>query len=434
MQFLQSLPWVDPLSLAAGLAEGGDRYWVFLYSGAKTSYSGRFSFLAYDMEEKITGDDFSALMGRVSGNQSRFENMWLGYLGYGLKNSLEKLAADSPNWLDLPHLCMMKFGTIIEFDHEKHTVTMHSCHSNPRIPQVRKAATIYPIGVKSIVSNMSKDDYLAKVSAITQRIHNGDLYQANLTRKFMGEFMEPPAAFEIFRKLCEASPAPYSAFLRLDDRHILSSSPELFLKIDENGHIRARPIKGTSPRFADPAQDKKSRDSLATSAKDKAENLMIVDLMRNDLSRSCVPGSVATSELFTITSHSNVHHMSSTITGQIKPGSDTLDAIMRCFPPGSMTGAPKIIAMNVCSEMEELERGIYSGAIGWLGGDGAAELSVVIRTLIMEGRRFEFQVGGGIVADSTPEAEFKETIDKSRGILAAIGLLPSDIENLYVMH
>ena len=216
----------------------------------------------------------------------------------------------------------------------------------------------------------------------------------------------------------------------MGDTYILSSSPELFLNIDKSGHISTRPIKGTSARFADETLDRKSREELAGSAKDQAENLMIVDLMRNDLSRSCIPGSVTTSSLFEITSHANVHHMSSTISGQKKPECSTLDAIKYCFPPGSMTGAPKIMAMNLCSRLEELERGIYSGAIGWLGGDGSGELSVVIRTMLIKGNKFEFQVGGGIVADSVPEKEFKETIDKAKGILASLGLSPADLESL----
>jgi anthranilate/para-aminobenzoate synthase component I len=144
--------------------------------------------------------------------------------------------------------------------------------------------------------------------------------------------------------------------------------------------------------------------------------------MRNDLSRACVPGSVVTESLFDVTTHATIHHMSSTVTGRKRPDCTTLEAVQCCFPPGSMTGAPKITAMNLCSRMEELERGVYSGAIGWFGGDGSGELSVVIRTLLLQGDKFEFQVGGGIVADSTPEGEFKEIIDKSKGICSTLGI------------
>ena len=222
------------------------------------------------------------------------------------------------------------------------------------------------------------------------------------------------------------SPASYSAFMRLDDTYILSSSPELFLHADAAGHIHTRPIKGSAPRFQDEGQDRQSRDALTASAKDQAENLMIVDLMRNDLSRSCLPGSVRAEKLFEVTSHATIHHMSSMVTGIKRPECSTLDAVKACFPPGSMTGAPKIKAMDLCSRMEEIERGIYSGALGWFGGDGSCELSVVIRTLIMNGKNFEFQAGGGIVADSTPQGELDELIEKSRGIFTALEI-PSDV-------
>ena len=186
--------------------------------------------------------------------------------------------------------------------------------------------------------------------------------------------------------------------------------------------MQTRPIKGTSPRFADTTQDTKSKESLANSEKDKAENLMIVDLMRNDLSRSCESSSVKVKSLFDINSHSHVHHMSSTVTGQKTKDCSTLQAIANAFPPGSMTGAPKVRAMQYLSALEKDDRSIYSGALGWLGSDGSAELSVVIRTLILNNADFEFQVGGGIVSDSTPEAELKETIDKATGILKTLGL------------
>ena len=430
MQLTQSLPWNEPLDIAASLmASGDDTHWTLLYSGIKTSYSGRFSYLAYKLKNKIQGSDFSVFK-ENGDNQERLDNAWFGYFGYGLKNGLEDLNTDTPNWLTLPNLCLMQFSIILIFDHEERSISVWSDHPNPEIPPATSSSLIYPIGVKHLTSNMTRSEYLDKVADITQRIHAGDLYQANLTRKFMGEFVEIPDTFRLFRVLCAASPAPYSAFLRLDNTYVLSSSPELFLHMDANGHIRTRPIKGTSARFADPALDLASRESLAKSVKDRAENLMIADLMRNDLSRSCLPGSIKTPALFEVTTHANVHHMSSTVTGQKRPDCSALDVIKHCFPPGSMTGAPKITAMNLCSQLERVERGIYSGALGWLGGDGSCELSVIIRTLIVREQKFEFQVGGGIVADSIPDKELKETIDKSIGILKSLGLSAADIESL----
>ena len=431
MTMLQSsLPWSEPLDLAAGLATSGYEHWVLLYSGVQTSYSGRYSILAYDMKDCVQGNDFASLSAKLSSDKPRYENSWLGYLGYGLKNSVEELSRDSVNWPTLAPLCMMQFRTLLVFDHALRGITLWTESEQPYIPIPPAVDTIYPVRVNEISSNMQRQSYIDKVKTILAKIAAGDLYQANLTRKFMGCFNEIPSPFQLFRKLCDVSPAPYSAFIRIKDDYILSSSPELFLNIDEQGHIRTRPIKGTAARFADPAQDNASAQQLSRSDKDRAENLMIVDLMRNDLSRSCVAGSVKTPALFEVTSHATIHHMSSTITGQMRKDCSTLDTIKYCFPPGSMTGAPKIKAMELCSQLEQLERGIYSGAIGWLGGDGACELSVVIRTILIQGKQFEFQVGGGIVADSVPELELQETVDKAKGILNCLGLGNDDIVNL----
>ena len=420
---MQSLPWIDPLQFTMNVMANEPvnlSHLVFLYSGRRTGYSGRYSYLAYDPVQTIEGEYFSTLKEKIAGSGSA---MWFGYLGYGLKDSLEQLNGDTPNWYHLPNLSMTRFHNVIRFDHDNHILEMMAgIYPTWVFKEYPTPAKEYQVEDSSLASNMSKSSYLGKVADIIERIHRGDLYQANLTRKFTGQFTRAIDSFELFRRLCEVSPASYSAFIRLNGTDILSSSPELFLAIDEHSGIRTRPIKGTSPRFSDPKSDFESLKKLENSAKDRAENLMIVDLMRNDLSRSCVAGSVKTEALFEITTHANVHHMSSTITGRINPNYSNLDAIAGCFPPGSMTGAPKIKAMNVCSELEQLERGIYSGAIGWLTAAKGCELSVVIRTLIIQKNQFEFQVGGGITADSIPEQERLETIDKAKGILLALGL------------
>ncbi len=420
MNKLQSLPWADPLRYAANVDEP---YWALLYSGLQASYSGRYSLLALNLAERVETRDFASFQPRLTENQPRFANAWFGYFGYGLKNTLEELPQDRAGWLNLAPLTFMRFNTILEFDHETRTVQPWSSHSQPNLPTPapESAPTLPPVQ-EPIASNMTRAQYLHHAETLIARIHAGDLYQANLTRKFSGQFETPPNPFTVFRKLCATSPAAYSAFLKLGDTAVISSSPELFLKIDGNGHIRARPVKGTSPRHAETAADEASKARLSASAKDKAENLMIVDLMRNDLSRTCQPGSVKVESLYEVTSHSHVHHMSSTITGQKRAGCSTLDVISQAFPPGSMTGAPKVVAMRTLTQMEQDDRGIYSGALGWLGGNGSAELSVVIRTLLLRHDRFEFQVGGGIVADSTPESELQETIDKSNGIIKSLNI------------
>jgi len=419
MQLAKQLQWVEPLELAAQVK---DEHWVLLYSSVRSSYSGRYSYLACGLAERLTGDDWQSANTHLSADQNRFENAWFGYLGYGLKNALEKLTADTPSWLALPELCLMRFDYIYQFDHEQQILTLHTASLyDPPLRQSQSLTATVP-EITDIRSNLSREEYLAAVTQIVQSTHKGDLYQANLTRKFIGKFATTPHALSLFARLCEVSPAPYSAYMRLGDTHLLSSSPELFLRISESGHVATRPIKGTAPRSAEPAQDEASRLALIHSEKDRAENLMITDLMRNDLSRSCKQ--VNTDALFEVTTHATIHHMSSTVSAQKRADTSTLDVVERCFPPGSMTGAPKIRAMELCSQLERDARGVYSGALGWFGGDGSAELSVVIRTLLLKGDQFEFQVGGGIVADSKPELELAETMHKARGILAALGIGP----------
>ena len=409
------ISWCEPLELAAYVNES---HWVLLYSGVKTNYTGRYSYIACGLQQKIIGSDFAEFSRHLSNNKGCFDNALFGYLGYGLKNTLETLEKDQQGWLEMPHLQMLNFANIYQFDHDNKTLTLWS-NGKSALPLLKQTPGNIP-PVSNITSNMNRKQYLEKAAHVIERIHAGDLYQANLTRKFYGEFEGKPDCLQLFKKLCEVSPAPYSAFIKLDDTCIVSSSPELFLNIDASGNISTRPIKGTAPRGIDKKSDAELRKKLSESEKDRAENLMIVDLMRNDLARSCIPGSVKTDSLFDITTHATIHHLSSTVSGIKSASHSTIDAVKAAFPPGSMTGAPKIHAMNLCSKLEQQERGVYSGAIGWFGGDGSCELSVVIRTLIIKDRKFEFQVGGGIVADSTPEKELEELINKAKGIMLAL--------------
>jgi anthranilate/para-aminobenzoate synthase component I len=252
-------------------------------------------------------------------------------------------------------------------------------------------------------------------------IANGDFYQTNLTRKFLGKigFVNK---FEIFKKLTELSPASYSAFISFGDAAVISSSPELFLTISKRGKIESHPIKGTAACDPDKSKDTEIKQVLKNSAKEKAENLMIVDLVRNDLSRVCVPGSVGVRNLFRLESYSAVHHLSSTVFGKMASDKSSWDALIACFPPGSMTGAPKIKAMEVAAEFEKSPRGIYSGAIGYFNFNRKTELSVVIRTIVCQGDSFEFQTGGAITYDSNPKAELAEIYSKASRICAALGV------------
>lgn len=423
MQPPTTLEWREPLAYLDALA-GTDEEYAFLYSGMKTDYSGRYSLLALHPEQVIEADSFSPLHEALTTAMPPYANCWLGYLGYGLKNCVEALHYDAPSYIDLPILRMTRFHTLLVFDHEMHTLHCHRLTDTSfplPIPNPTYAPPEWEISELS--SDMTKEEYLSRVMAIKEAIAAGSLYQANLTRKFYGTFSTHPCPVQLFKRLSAVSPATYSALLRFGDTAVISSSPEQFLKLGSDGYVETRPIKGSAPLNV-------SAETLANSEKDRAENLMIVDLMRNDLARSCEVGSVKTHDLFEVTTYATVHHMASTVTGTRKPDVSPLQLIECCFPPGSMTGAPKIRAMELCSQLEPRARGVYSGAIGWLGGDGSGELSVVIRTLVMQGKRFEFQVGGGIVQDSTPIGEWEETLTKARGIAQALGIRMEELERL----
>jgi anthranilate/para-aminobenzoate synthase component I len=361
---------------------------------------------------------------------SIFENAWFGYIGYEMLHQTETLKRQPKRYITLPDLYFTRFGLILEFDHQKKTVVCHreSHISKPQIHETRSSDSIAVIS--SLSSTLSKKQYLDIVSQTREAINRGDFYQANITRKFTGSFASKPDDFSIFKRLCNHSPAAYSAFIRINDISILSSSPERFIKINARGDMTSSPIKGTAPRFNNAEQDALARTQLESSPKDRAENLMIVDLMRNDLSRSAEPGSIKVERLFEVSSYATLHHMASTITGQKRANVSALEAVEKCFPPGSMTGAPKVRAMDWCLTQEGICRGVYSGALGWFGGDGSCDLSVVIRTLIVENQRFEFQVGGGIVADSEPEKEWEETMVKAQAIANALGIDINELKKI----
>jgi para-aminobenzoate synthetase component 1 len=415
MMRMQRLPWMEPLDVARGLQQ---EHWVLLYSGAAP---GSCSYLACDIEEKLESSDFDALEARLQHGSSAAEGAWFGTLGYGLRRKLEALAAGTPCRFGLDGLVMMRFARIYRFDHAGGYVECwHQGDAPPPPPHMVTAQDYTPPTVQALGSNMSREAYLQKVARVLGHIAGGDLYQANLTRKFHGQFASPPDGLALFTRLCAVSPAAYSAYVKLGAREIISSSPELFLKADANGLVCVQPIKGTLSRTG--GNDAAERAQLLHSEKDRAENLMITDLMRNDLARCCAAGSVRVRSLFDITTHATLHHLSSTVEGRLAEGKTVLDAVKACFPPGSMTGAPKIRAMQLCAELEKDSRGLYSGAIGWFGGDGSVMLSVVIRTLVLQGTDFEFQVGGGIVADSTPQRELEELVHKARGLCLALGI------------
>jgi para-aminobenzoate synthetase component 1 len=252
---------------------------------------------------------------------------------------------------------------------------------------------------------------------VIEYIFAGDIFQANLSQRFEAPLVGTP--LELYRRLRSRNPAPFSAFLDFGELVVASASPERFLRV-EDGHVEARPIKGTRPRGVGPEHDAALALALAESDKDRAENVMIVDLLRNDLSRVCEPGSVRVPELFALEHYATVHHLVSTVVGDLVPTQDAADLLRAAFPGGSITGAPKVRAMQVIAELEPTRRGVYCGAIGYWSLTGTFDTSIVIRTHLVRGDVVYFQAGGGVVADSEPELEYRETLDKARGLIAAL--------------
>jgi aminodeoxychorismate synthase component I len=280
-----------------------------------------------------------------------------------------------------------------------------------------------------IRSTFSRDQYLAAVARVREYILAGDIFQANLSQRFEAPLRESPAA--LYQRLRRVNPAPFAAYLDLGGVQVLSASPERFLRVEgATGQVESRPIKGTRPRGTGPMHDLALGQALTESAKDRAENLMIVDLLRNDLSRVCRPGTVRAPELFALEHHPTVHHLVSTVVGQLREGMTAGDLLRAAFPGGSITGAPKVRAMEIIAELEPTRRGVYCGSIGYLGFDGSLDTSIVIRTYLIRPGAVFFQAGGGIVADSDPAEEYQETLDKARGLILLIDNYDSFVYNL----
>jgi len=267
------------------------------------------------------------------------------------------------------------------------------------------------------VPNMSRQAYVAKLLRAKRYIEDGEVYQVNLTQRFTAQTTATP--LELYRRLRTASPSSHAALLMWDDTAIISSSPELFLLLDD-GHVVTRPIKGTRPRTGDPRIDAIARRELLASGKERAELTMIVDLLRNDLGRVCSFGTVKVREPGEIEEHPTVFHRVATIEGHLKSGTGWPDVLRAAFPGGSVTGAPKIRAMQIIRELEPTPRGVYCGSIGWIGLDGAMSLNLAIRTMVQRGDVVHLYAGGGIVAESTPDGEYEETLAKLRGMLRAL--------------
>ena len=273
--------------------------------------------------------------------------------------------------------------------------------------------------IGEISSNFTREVYMERVGKTRELIRAGEIYQANLSQRFRGSFKGSGLA--LYRRLRNSNPAPYAAYLNFGDEQVLSSSPERFFYL--NGQdINTRPIKGTRPRGANADEEAAFRKDLEHSEKDRAELLMIVDLERNDLGRICEPGSIAVKSLFELETYASVIHQTATVEGRLKPDLDAIDCFGAMFPGGSITGAPKIRAMEVIEELETGNRGVYTGAIGYIGFDGRADFNIAIRTMRIADGELSFNVGGGIVWDSDPKSEYEETLHKAKSLFDALGV------------
>jgi para-aminobenzoate synthetase component 1 len=425
-------PAPDPLAACARFT--GLPHLVFLDSSARGP-AGRYSFLTADPIAVVrapgTRDPLQAARVLLAPHVRPalpglppFQGGLAGYLGYEWGASLEGVRR-SADEAAMPDVVLGLYDWTIAWDHQESRAWIVAWTSE-RLDWVRARLAQPPLssGVfrrpspSPVVSNFTRAAYEAAVSRIRDYIAAGDVYQVNLAQRFRGPFSAPPLA--LYRELRARNPAPFGAFLELDDIAVASISPERFVQLDGAGQVEARPIKGTRPRGATAAADAALARDLVTSAKDRAENVMIVDLLRNDLGKVCRPGSVRVPDLFALESHATVHHLVSTVVGTLAEGCDAFDVIRAAFPGGSVTGAPKIRAMEIIAELEPARRDVYCGAIGYISASGAMDLNIPIRTVVLRDGTATFHAGAGIVWDSEPAAEYEETLAKARTIREAL--------------
>ena len=375
-----------------------------------------------------------------------------GYWGYDLKNSVEpRLPRRAINDLEMPDCHVGFYDSLVVFDHRLRKTWIVSTGLRPdgsrseHVAQQRaewwqtrlreepnslssgeragvrgKSApenSQVVEGSEAISSNLTRDEFLSRVERAQAYIRAGDIYQVNLSHRLSAPFT--PSGWQLFRNLSSVSPAPFSAYLDGGEFQLTSSSPELFLRLS-GGHIQTRPIKGTRARSSDPTRDAQLTYELQTSSKEMAELVMITDLLRNDIGKVCEFGSVQVPELVRLERFPHVQHLVSTVEGRLRPGVTHFAAFASCFPGGSITGAPKIRAMEIIDELEPISRGPYTGALGYLGFNRESQLSITIRTAVWKNGTAWFHAGAGIVADSIPAAEYDETIAKARGFVEAL--------------
>ena len=350
----------------------------------------------------------------------------LGYFSYDLGRRFETLPVHARNEEKMPEMAVGIYDWALVVDHHERRSWLVGQGRDPEtdwkwnrlVAQFSapvKERTRQPFHITGpLASNLTRESYARRFRRVIDFIEAGDCYQVNLAQRFAAPAAGDP--WSAYQALRIVNPAPYAAYLRTPYGTVLSASPERFLQV-RDGVVETKPIKGTRPRAGHPHLDAQRIAELQASAKDRAENVMIVDLLRNDLSKTCETGSVRVPRLFEVESFATVHHLVSTVSGRLRPDCDALDLLRGCFPGGSITGAPKLRAMQIIEELEPQRRGVYCGAIGYLGYDGAMDLNIAIRTLVYAGGRVHCWAGGGIVADSRLDEEYQETFDKADAML-----------------
>ncbi len=469
--------WNDPWDICRRLAHLS--HFLFLDSADSHPGLGRYSFVTADPfawlcvrqgrmvlheHEDHSIDPFVLLGERLKQWRTEtlpglppFQGGAAGLFGYDLCHHIEQLPRPHFDEFQTPDLAVGFYDWVVAFDHRQRRAWIISTgfpeieagrrrhRAYQRLRNVQRwlagpgekseTATVWerrrgrsltvaaPIGpyplpdFPSVFSNFDRAGYLAAVRRAIDYIHAGDCFQVNLSQRLLHEEALPP--LELYHRLRTRNPAPFAGYFDLGEFVIASASPERFVRVEE-GRAETRPIKGTRPRGRTPEQDARLRDDLLRSAKDHAENVMIIDLLRNDLGRVCAYGSVQVPAVCRLESYHTVHHLVSEVVGKLRPGLGPIDLLRAAFPGGSVTGAPKVRAMEIIAELEPTARGPYCGSLGYIGFDGNMDTNILIRTFTMGRGWVQFPVGGGIVADSTPESEYEETLHKAEGLLRAL--------------
>ena len=433
---LREMPW--PAWLDSGYpASGGGRYdilcadpYLTLVSRAGKTTLGR----AGQDVEILSGDPLQALRAALGAPVPAIGDLpfcggAVGFLGYDLARTLGLLPVRE-GLADWPEMAVGLYDWAVVVDHARRRSLFVRAGRDPRPQHGWQSALRRLLAVSASAPpaaglhgelaepGMPREAYARGFDRIQRYIRDGDCYQVNFAQRFVARVSHD--AWTLYQRMRQDNPAPYGALLEYPFGQVLSSSPEQFLGL-RGGLVQTRPIKGTRPRGDSAGQDMALRAELLSSEKDRAENVMIVDLLRNDLGKVCRPGSIEVPGLFEIESFATVHHLVSTVTGRLREDSDALDLIAACFPGGSITGAPKQRAMQIIDELEPVRREVYCGSVFRLGFDGNLDSSIAIRTALLRGRELYYWAGGGIVADSDCQAEYQESLDKAAAFLRLIG-------------